>query len=650
MTTKKLKFVLLKKFLDFQQKFLPNWYILTFDILTVFFTLFVAYAIRLNFGISQMQLGQIVGQAFIITLIYSLSFLIFRPYSGVIRHTSFRDAARLLQASGTAFGFVLLLAYGIRMMNLPVAGEISLGALVIHFLVVYFVLLEARLIIKSMFYRITGARKKNRKQVIIYGAGASGVLTKNALIQETNTFYRIVAFADDNPGKVGKKVEGVKIYTPEHVLSQEFVEKTQADQLIISIQNIDADKQKEVIEHALSLNLEVKVVPSVKSWINGKLSAEQIRRVKIEELLQRDTIKMDCKHVAGDLYGKVVMVTGAAGSIGSGIVKQVLEFRPAKLILLDQAESALYDLQFEINSNPDLKPFAHLAEYVIANIKDRFRLDQIFSNYRPDVIYHAAAYKHVPLMENNPYEALLVNVFGTKALADLSVKYNTRKFVMVSTDKAVNPTNVMGASKRIAEIYAQGLSNGRTQFITTRFGNVLDSNGSVVPLFRKQIEKGGPVTLTHRDITRYFMTIPEACSLVLEAGAMGKGGEIFVFDMGKPVKIYDLAKKMIKLSGFEPGRDIEIKEVGLRPGEKLYEEVLSDQENTLPTYHPKILRAQVRTYRKEFVEKQMDELASLVLEGNAFDVVRKMKEIVPEYISNNSVYDILDKNKSIIEK
>lgn len=284
-----------------------------------------------------------------------------------------------------------------------------------------------------------------------------------------------------------------------------------------------------------------------------------------------------------------------------------------------------------------------MAQYVIANIKDKFRINQVFELYKPEIIFHAAAYKHVPLMENNPYEALLVNVFGTRNLADLAVKHEVKKFVMISTDKAVNPTNVMGASKRIAEIYTQALSNNVTQFITTRFGNVLDSNGSVVPLFRKQIENGGPVTVTHKEITRYFMTIPEACNLVLEAGAMGNGGEIFVFDMGYPVKIYDLACKMIKLSGLVLNKEIEIKEIGLRPGEKLFEELLNNQENTLPTYHPKILKAKVRNYKKEFIDKNFDDLTHLIIDANVFELVAKMKEIVPEYISNNSIYDVLDR-------
>jgi FlaA1/EpsC-like NDP-sugar epimerase len=630
---------------QYSHRFVPSWYIFAFDVLVIFLSYYVAYAVRLNFNISQFDISSITVQAIIVTYLYSISFIIFRSYSGIIRHTGFTDALKILQANGTAFALILIIAFGFKLLSKTIGLEISFGALVIHFLLAYFILMGARIVVKSIYHFIAGSRKKESKTVLIYGAGASGILTRNALQQDVSISYNIVAFIDENPGKIGKMLEGVKILSPEQALSKEFVQRVNAHQLIISIQCLEIDKQRSIVEEALELNLEVKVVPAIDKWINGQLSSEQIRKVRIEELLQREPIKMDSSNVARYIFGKSVMITGAAGSIGSGLVRQVLTYRPAKLILLDQAESAVYDLQTEINGSDELNKYSHLAEYVIANVKDRFRMQQIFELYKPDIIFHAAAYKHVPLMENNPYEALLVNVFGTKTLADMAVKHKVKKFVMVSTDKAVNPTNVMGASKRIAEIYTQSLSNGSTQFITTRFGNVLDSNGSVVPLFRKQIEKGGPITVTHKDITRYFMTIPEACSLVLEAGAMGNGGEIFVFDMGKPVKIYDLACKMIKLSGLEVNRDIQIKEIGLRPGEKLYEELLNNEENTLPTYHPKILRAKVREYDKNLIQKNFDDLTHLIIEANVFELVAKMKEIVPEYISNNSIYDVLDKQK-----
>ncbi len=377
-------------------------------------------------------------------------------------------------------------------------------------------------------------------------------------------------------------------------------------------------------------------------WIDGELSSGQLRRVKIEELLERDIIQLDSKNINREIDNKVVMVTGGAGSIGCEIARQILNYSPKRLIILDQAESPIYDLQFEIKNTEAFQKDLNKIEFIVANVKDKFRMDNIFNVYRPDIIYHAAAYKHVPLMEQHPYEALLVNIFGTKVIADLSIKYDVDKFVMVSTDKAVNPTNIMGATKRIAEIYIQSRDT-KTKFVTTRFGNVLGSNGSVVPLFRKQIEAGGPITVTHKDITRYFMTIPEACNLVMEAGAMGNGSDIFVFDMGNAVKIYDMAEKMIRLYGFEPGIDIKIIETGLRPGEKLYEELLTNNENTLLTHHPKIMRARVSTLSYEQVCQYIDELSELIVESDEYTLVAKMKQMVPEFVSNNSVFEKLDK-------
>lgn len=629
----------------FSHRFVPSWYVFAFDVLVVFFSYFIAYAIRVNLDMALLDIASLSIHAIIITYLYSVSFVIFRSYTGIIRHTGFTDTLKILQANGAAFGTVLLVSMGFRLTSSELVNEISFGALAIHFLLAYFFMMGARIIVKTTYHVIAGSHKKDNKSVLIYGAGASGILTRNALLQDARVSYNVAAFIDENHGKIGKMLEGVRILSPEQALNPKYISRAGIDQLIISIQNISKDKQRSIVEEALEINLEVKVVPAIDKWINGQLSSEQIRKVKIEELLQREPIKMDSSTVSRYIYGKSVLITGAAGSIGSGLVRQILTYRPAKLILLDQAESAMYDLQTEINNSEALVPYSHLARYVIANIKDKFRINQIFERYKPDIIFHAAAYKHVPLMEDNPYESLLVNVFGTRTLADMAVKHKVQKFVMISTDKAVNPTNVMGASKRIAEIYTQALSNGVTQFITTRFGNVLDSNGSVIPLFRKQIENGGPVTVTHKEITRFFMTIPEACNLVLEAGAMGNGGEIFVFDMGHPVKIYDLACKMIKLSGLELNKEIVIKEIGLRPGEKLFEELLNNQENTLPTYHPKILKAKVRNYKKEFINKSFDDLTHLIIDANVFELVAKMKEIVPEYISNNSIYDVLDKQK-----
>ena len=409
--------------------------------------------------------------------------------------------------------------------------------------------------------------------------------------------------------------------------------------MILAIPSISLKERKDIINKGVDLGLNVKSIPHINTWINGELTANQIQDVKIEDLLGREPISLSNKNVTKELKDKVVLVTGAAGSIGSEICRQVLHYSPKKLVLLDQAESPLYDLQFELKNNEPYKNMGVPMEFVIANVKDYRKMKDVFERFKPQVVYHAAAYKHVPLMEEFPYEAVYVNVFGTKNVVDLAIDHKVEKFVMVSTDKAVNPTNVMGATKRIAEIYTQSRQSAETKFITTRFGNVLGSNGSVIPLFKKQLEKGGPLTVTDRNIIRYFMTIPEACSLVLEAGSIGENNNIFVFDMGKPVKIYDLAKKMIMLSNMH---DVEIEITGLRPGEKLYEELLATKENTIETENPKIMRAKVRQYTKEEVNTEISELEEILGSCDGYKIVGKMKQIVPEFKSNNSIYTALD--------
>jgi FlaA1/EpsC-like NDP-sugar epimerase len=620
-----------------------------FDLTVIFFTFFIAFTIRANFELKEYPIEREIPQAFFVMLVYFISFVLYKSYSGIIRHTGLNDAYRIFQATGSAFLFLLGYGIFIRLMKIEQPWTYSFAVILIHFLLSYFVLMGFRIVVKTVVSQLIRSRSDQRQNVVIYGAGSAGIVTRNALASDPNTLFDIIAYADDNTSKANKLIEGVPVILTEQVLNEDFVSKNEIGLLIIAIQKISIAKRAEVVEKAIELGLEVKIVPPIENWIKGQLSSQQLRVVRIEELLERDPIKLDTKHVAGELLGKVVMVTGAAGSIGSEIVRQVLQYNPDKIILVDQAESALYDLMFEINSSTKLRTVANRAIVQIANINDHFRMKQIFEAYKPHMVYHAAAYKHVPLMEGNPYEAVLVNVFGTKIVADLALEYKVLKFVMISTDKAVNPTNVMGATKRMAEIYTQSLSSGMTQFITTRFGNVLGSNGSVIPLFRKQIENGGPVTLTHKDIIRYFMTIPEACNLVLEAGSMGKGGEIFIFDMGKPVKIYDLAQKMIRLSGLVPEKDIKIIETGLRPGEKLFEELLLNQETTLKTHHPKIMRASVRSYEKTTVEKHIQTLFKLLSENDVFLLVHKLKEIVPEYISNNSVFSKLDPQSQGIE-
>ncbi len=626
----------------YAERFAPQWLVLAFDLLVVFVFFYVAFSIRLNFDMADFDLLAETPQALFVTVVYALSFYRFRSYSGIVRHTGLNDAFRVFQATGMAFLLLMLAGAVFRLANVGLPWTTSFAVYLIHFLLTYFVLIGTRIVVKTAFSKVLRAGTDKGRRVIIFGAGASGLMARNALVNDPGTIYDIVAFADDNPRKVNKMLEGIPVMFPGKVLNEAFVKRSGADLLIISIQNMNPERRAEVIEQALEQELEVKVVPPLEHWVQGRLSPAQLQKVRIEDLMEREQIIMDGANVQADIRDKVVMVTGAAGSIGAEITKQVLAFGPAKLILLDQAETALYDLQHEINSDNTYRTLAPLAEYIVANVKDPRRMEEVFKQHVPDIVYHAAAYKHVPLMESFPYEALLTNVFGTKTVADLSVRYGTKKFVLVSTDKAVNPSSVMGASKRIAEIYAQSMGNDTTQFITTRFGNVLDSSGSVIPLFRKQIDRGGPVTVTHKEITRFFMMISEACNLVLEAGAMGKGGEIFLFDMGEPVKILDLAHKMIRLSGLEPNKDIIIHETGLRPGEKLYEEVLNIEENTIPTYHPKILHARVRSNDKETVRRQLNELYALIQDGDDFMLVAKMKEMVPEYRSENSVYSRLD--------
>ncbi len=623
-------------------KYLARWIVLAYDITIVLISFILAVVVRNNFDwfvlptvINWPQLSSILIASF-------TGFLISRSYTGIIRHTGLRDAYNLMKAN-------IIIASMLLIEGLIVGSEsaffVSRSVILIQYLLSLFLLVGSRMVVKVLYQSIMNGQAASKKtKVLIYGAGASGMITKSTLMQDTTREYDILGFVDDNAYKVGKTIEGVMVYSFKKMFTNDYVTKLNPDQLIISIQSkLHTTRKKEVVEAALAKNLEIKIVPPVESWIHGELSTKQIKNVKIENLLERDPIVLDNVHIRREINGKRVLVTGAAGSIGSEISRQLLHYKPLEVVFLDQAESALYDLEQEIkNNHPNLYD---LAKFVIADVTNKKRIEKTFNVFKPQIVFHAAAYKHVPLMEDNPYESVSVNVLGTKNVADLACAFNVEKFVMVSTDKAVNPTNVMGATKRTAEMYTQGLSNKagcKTNFVITRFGNVLGSNGSVIPLFRRQIENGGPITITHRDITRYFMTIPEACNLVLEAGAMAKGGEIFVFDMGESVKIYDLAKKMIKLSGLRLGKDIEIAEVGLRPGEKLYEELLAIQENTKPTHHPKILIAEVSGYKYEDIDKKVAILEKSLESNDNLELVGNLKAIVPEYISNNSIFASLD--------
>ncbi len=630
----------------YSNRFVSRWMVLLIDMAIVAFAFAISNLVRFNFDLTAINFELALRQLAIVSVSYLAGFITFKSFSGIIRHTGVEDAVRLFYATTLATGVLILLNLLTYRFSPNNYGPLSVGLAIVFIQYVFavFLLVTSRFLFKAVFMAVFEGGK-NKVNVIIYGAGKSGTITRNTLLQDDSLHYNVVAFIDDNPSKVFKSVHGVRVY-PASILESDFVEKKDVKEVILSIQNISNIRKRQIIDQCLIHNIKVKNVPPVQNWINGELSSKQIKAVKIEDLLQREEIVLDNENVSNEIEEKVVFVTGAAGSIGSEIARQLLHYKPAQLILIDQAESPLYELEIELR-----KLHAHLlhnVRFVIADVRNDKRMRSLFKKYHPNYVFHAAAYKHVPLMEDNCYEAVLVNVFGTQLLADLSVEFGVSKFVMVSTDKAVNPTNVMGSTKRVAEIYTQSLNNayaGNTKFVTTRFGNVLGSNGSVIPLFKRQIEAGGPITVTHPDITRYFMTIPEACQLVLEAGVMGNGGEIFIFDMGESVKILDVAKKMVKLSGLTIGKDIQITFTGLRPGEKLYEELLNVQENTVPTHHPKIMIGKVRAYDYDQVAQQLVVLRQILNTGEEHRIVAKIKEIVPEFVSNNSVFEEIDKKR-----
>ena len=620
------------------RKHTPRWVVVFLDLLLNLSALAFAYLIRFDlkaeYSVIQEEWNVLSKSIFFYVFIKFTVFQLFKIQKGLVRYTSTEDLRRIFLAVLTC-SIIFTIASVLRAEFLDGFYLFPTSILIMEFLVSFAFTVGSRFIVKLIYLEST-KDKSEKINVLVYGAGVSGLITKRTISKDRFINQKIIGFLDDNKKLHNTRLEGTRIYSPDKLesLAKEFDIKT----VIIAIQNPDKENINRLVEKCLSLGITVQKVPRPKSWINGEFSSKQLSKINIEDLLGRKPIQLDQAKISAELTGKVILVTGAAGSIGSGLVKQIGNYQPKTIVLLDQAESALYDLQQELHSKGNVFPF----EIVIGDIRNHDRLKRVFEYYKPEYVFHAAAYKHVPLMENNPSEAVLTNVKGTKNLVDLALEYNVQKFVMISTDKAVNPTNVMGASKRVAEIYAQTKNQlEKTRFVTTRFGNVLGSNGSVIPLFQKQIEQGGPLTITDERITRFFMTIPEACQLVLEAGSMGQGGEIFVFDMGKSVKIIDLAKKMIQLSGLELGKDIEIKVTGLRPGEKLYEELLASEENTIPTHNPQILIAKTKENSDQQL-KTIEDLIQLFDSQQNEHIVRKMKEIVPEYISNNSEFEKLD--------
>lgn len=635
-------------------KTVPRWTILLLDLLILTWSFTLSYFVAKQFNFHEV----IRGHFFVYTGVYigiALPvFFFMRIHTGLIRYSDTRDMLKIFSAMLINSAIYVSVVYLFLGPFLQIRDR-QLGlVMLINFFIATSFLIMLRIAVKSIYFMLMRRmRDVDTVRVLIYGADQNAIMAKQALENSTESKFVIVGFIDTNRSKLNSYIERKRVY---HVKDLAVLkDKYAIDQMIFVKDHLGSRDKKVIVERCLRLGIKVLTVPPASEWISGRLRLRQIKNLRIEDLLQRAPIQINNDRICDDLCGKRILITGAAGSIGSEIVRQVLRYEPQLLILCDQAESPMHEIQLEIE---ETFPSSNVV-VVIADIRNLERMHQIFNDYRPEMVYHAAAYKHVPMMERNPGEAVSTNVGGTKNVADLSVLFGVKKFVMISTDKAVNPTNVMGASKRVAEIYTQSLdaqqsvhlvdaSVGRakhvkgTRFITTRFGNVLGSNGSVIPRFTAQIEKGGPLTVTHPEITRYFMTIPEAVQLVLEAGTMGNGGEIYVFDMGKPVKIVDLARKMIQLAGLKPEKDIEIVYTGLRSGEKLYEELLSDGEKVLPTHHDKIHIARVNSLPHEHAKRLVYELIALNERKNSSGVVRKMKEIVPEFVSKNSPFEALD--------
>ncbi|WP_035678169.1 polysaccharide biosynthesis protein [Flavobacterium limnosediminis] len=636
------KFIIRNKWIPIS--YLPRWFVFCIDIILVVLANLVYYSIVSNLNVSFYETLSLPERFALKVAAYVLFFLVFKTYSGIVRHSTLHDGFNLFKATFctfitlAGFNYFYYFFFGKKIFLMP--------GLAINFFITLLFLIAFRIIVKVLYqvYLELG-NQRNFEKVVVYGTDYKSVALANALLMDPKQKYKLIAFVEPRKSSVSldKKILNIPVITYNKSLFKS-IENLGVTNIIITENKLSGNLRDKAIDKCLEHGIRLLTIPSVTDWTDYKNITKSIKTFEIQDLLERKPIELDYTNISEKVSEKVILVSGAAGSIGSEMVRQLIAFKPDTVLLLDQAETPLHELSIDLQKSMSCEIIP-----LIADIRDKKQLEQIFKKYRPQLVFHAAAYKHVPLMEINPKQAVLTNILGTKNLADLAVQYDVSRFVMVSTDKAVNPTNIMGASKRIAEKYIQSYSVhlkqnkvNPTKFITTRFGNVLGSNGSVVPLFTKQIKEGGPVTITHPDIIRYFMTIPEACQLVLEAGVMGNGGEIFIFDMGKPVKIVDLAKKMIRLAGFTPNKEIPIEFVGLRPGEKLYEELLSDTSTTLPTHHDKIMIAKDITEDYIGVQKAIEELISVSKEDDVLETVTLMKQIVPEFKSQNSHFESLD--------
>ena len=641
MRTKKLTFL--------DQKYLPRWAVFLLDIFICIISFALMFLILDGTPLNFHSTWPTPFRAVFLLSINIFFFYALRTYAGIVRHSTFTDVFKVASSSfltaitAVIFNYIYFAFVGQKIF-------LTTGILLYMFFSFTFMLFFRIAVKEAYQYLKAITAGKLKKRVVILGMDDQTISLGKALTTESNLPYKLVGFITENQINKNLKILNKPVFSiPITTNSNEFTEllaQHNLDGVLIVSESLNIKEKNQIVEACLANKVEIFNVPLVEHWNRKEDIQTQIKPIQIEDLLERSPIDMDVELIKSDLYGKTILVTGGAGSIGSEIVKQLAAFKPRKIVILDNAESALHDMELYMNKHHNKLNFSIL----LADIRNLERMEMLFAKYKFDLVYHAAAYKHVPLIEKNPHEAIYVNIGGTINLANLSVKHNVDKFVMISTDKAVNPTNVMGASKRAAEMYVQSLQNhvnNNTRFITTRFGNVLGSNGSVIPYFRKQIAAGGPLTVTHKDIIRYFMTISEACQLVLQAGTMGNGGEIYVFDMGKPVKILDMAKRMIRLSGLKPYEDIDIEITGLRPGEKLYEELLNDSSTSLPTYHPKIMVSKVPVVEYELIAAKMQEIISISENGKSKEIVKKLKELIPEFLSKNSEFEVLDVQKHI---